>query len=128
MQTRSQTRSQTSKIILNENERKFKTYEKYNLFKIWLTEEFEEFKKLDKTFHKIEVTKKIYEKIDKKILQYSSVLDRKLLDAMYNKIPDLMSQIVSSAAKKHDNHEIYKLMLETILVLKSAENTLRSLI
>jgi hypothetical protein len=128
MQTRSQTRNQTSRSILDENERKFKVYEKYNLFILWLRGEFEEFKKLDKTFQKIEIAKKIYEKIDKKILQYSSVLDRKLLDAMYNKIPDLMSQIVSSAAKKHDNHEIYKLMLETILVLKSAEEKLKTLI
>ena len=56
------------------------------------------------------------------------MLDKKLLDAMYNKIPDLLRQIVSSAAKNHENRDIYKLMLETIEVLKSSENKLKTLI
>ena len=79
-------------------------------------------------FQQIEILKKIYKKITKEILEYSLVLDRKLINSIYNKIPDLLRQIVASAAKNHENRDIYKLMVETIEVLKCAELKLKTLV
>jgi hypothetical protein len=122
MQTRSQSRNQVKKVIAVQNE-------KYNLFKKWLIIEFTEFQKPNlPVFQQIEILKKIYKKITKEILEYSLVLDRKLINSIYNKIPDLLRQIVASAAKNHENRDIYKLMVETIEVLKCAELKLKTLV
>ena len=129
MQTRSQSRNQVKKVIAFQNEKKNETIEKYNLFKKWLIIELTEFQKPNlPVFQQLEILKKIYEKITKEILEYSLVLDRKIIDSMYNKIPDLLRQIVASAAKNHENRDIYKLMVETIEVLKCAELKLKTLV
>ena len=129
MQTRSQSRNQVKKVIAFQNEKKNETIEKYNLFKKWLIIELTEFQKPNlPVFQQLEILKKIYEKITREILEYSLVFDKKIIDSMYNKIPDLLRQIVASAAKNHENRDIYKLMVETIEVLKCAELKLKTLV
>ena len=111
MQTRSQSRNQVKKVIAFQNEKKNETIEKYNLFKKWLIIELTEFQKPNlPVFQQLEILKKIYEKITREILEYSLVFDKKIIDSMYNKIPDLLRQIVASAAKNHENRDIYNVL------------------